>query len=312
MIIEHNKKMIIWQFTHKCNYNCSYCFLDKNHIFNFDYNKTIQKLKEIKGTWTVTLTGGEPLYSKDIKKIVEKIINETKHNLEIITNLSLPIEDLIPIINIAKKRLEKITTSLHLEYIDPKVFLKKLLALKEYTNKYGCSLVVNCVALKGDLKRRKSIGNIFKKNNINFILIPECNCFGHKNYYSKKEKKTIKKFGKTFGLFSINFKGRLCSAGKNYFVIDQNGDAHRCYSEINFTPEKSIGKAEDKKFNLFPEPKKCPYPLCMCETPYYMGLIEENPLIEESFMNHLANFLDKYIGVIGISLKKYTPNFITN
>jgi MoaA/NifB/PqqE/SkfB family radical SAM enzyme len=301
-------KEIVWQVTDSCNYNCSYCMVSKKDNHSDNYQETINKLKKLNGSWKITISGGEPFACKNFKSIITGIVNETNHNLVIITNFSYPVKEITEIIEFAKSRLKCLIISLHLEYVTPKEFLKKTLEIKEYTDKYGIYLQVNCVGIKEDLEKRDQIGQSFWKQGIKFNILPNKFSFNDEKNYSEKEKSMIKKNGETYGLSSTNFQGKKCLAGKNYFVINEFGDAYRCFSEESSCySSKSIGKGEDKEFKLYPKAKKCPYPSCNCEGPYYLGLMSN----KNSIYIKISDFkkrTDKFVGKIGIFIKKVNPD----
>jgi MoaA/NifB/PqqE/SkfB family radical SAM enzyme len=306
-----NVKEIVWQVTNSCNYNCSYCMVPKGNYNSDNYQETINKLKKLNGLWNITISGGEPFVCKNFKNMIKGIINETNHNLVIITNFSYPIKEITEIIEIAKSRLKSLIISLHLEYVKPEEFLKKTLKIKKYTDKYGIYLQVNCVGIKEDLERRDQIGQLFCKQGIKFNILPNKFSFNDENSYSEKEKCMIKKNGETYGLSSTNFQGKKCLAGKNYFVINEFGDAYRCFSEeISSYSSKSIGKHEDKEFKLYRKAKKCPYTSCTCEGPYYLELMNDKNQ-EGNFSMKISAFkktMDRNVGRIGIFIKKKNPS----
>jgi len=86
---EHQIKVVSWEVTRKCNFSCIHCY--NNSGPNFPYElplskcyKLIDRIKEVDSIETLIITGGEPLYRKDIEDIVkycrpkfEKLILQT-------------------------------------------------------------------------------------------------------------------------------------------------------------------------------------------------------------------------------------------
>ena len=297
------------QITKKCNYRCSYCSVQKEDREIEDYSGIIKKLGKLKDIWDIILIGCEPFTYGNLKDMVREIISKTNHNIVITTNFSAPPEKFIEIIDIAKERLKNLELSLHLEYVKPRVFLRKLMRLKQYSDRYNIKIGVKLVALKKDFKKRARIGRLFSKKGINFNLLPNKRFFGNTDYYSEKEKKIIRDFGQDFGFANIHFKGKICETGQRFFVIDTEGNA---YSEIFYNPsKKSIGKPENKKFKIHSKAIKCPYDSCLCETPYIFGMIHGTDAqmrqLRKNFFIQAKSPSDRIIGRFGLFLKKLNP-----
>jgi len=76
----------------------------------------------------------------------------------------------------------------------------------------------------------------------------------------------------------ISFKGSPCAAGKDYVVIDLNGEVYRCHTE-----KKHLGNIYKGGFNLLPEKQPCIAQVCSC--PYFgFKFATGNPTLIK--MNH--------------------------
>lgn len=86
-----------------CNLECSYCDTKwaNDKEVNFELLSADEVYNYIKSTGikNVTLTGGEPLFQKNIKELLEKLCYDKNLNIEIETNGSINIKEFISIVN---------------------------------------------------------------------------------------------------------------------------------------------------------------------------------------------------------------------
>ena len=87
-----------------CNLECSYCDTKwaNDKEVNFELLSADEVYNYIKSTGikNVTLTGGEPLFQKNIKELLEKLCYDKNLNIEIETNGSINIKEFISIVYI--------------------------------------------------------------------------------------------------------------------------------------------------------------------------------------------------------------------
>ncbi|MFR5388657.1 MAG: radical SAM protein [Eubacterium sp.] len=93
-----------------CNLNCSYCDTKWANEPACDYeelspDKICEYVSET-GIKNVTLTGGEPLLQKDIRSLVEKLLNKSDIRVEIETNGAV---DIAPLANAFSKEKLSLT-----------------------------------------------------------------------------------------------------------------------------------------------------------------------------------------------------------
>ena len=98
-----------------CNLNCSYCDTKWANEPACDYeelspDKICEYVSET-GIKNVTLTGGEPLLQKDIRSLVEKLLNKSDIRVEIETNGAV---DIAPLANAFSK--EKLSLTMAVSY----------------------------------------------------------------------------------------------------------------------------------------------------------------------------------------------------
>lgn len=86
-----------------CNLECSYCDTKwaNDKEVNFELLSADEVYNYIKSTGikNVTLTGGEPLFQKNIKELLEKLCYDKNLNIEIETNGSINLKEFISIVN---------------------------------------------------------------------------------------------------------------------------------------------------------------------------------------------------------------------
>ncbi len=204
-----------------------------------EWKSVIEKLKSIKDTFNICLTGGEPIYHPNIVEIVDGIAECNVGNIYLFTNFSHGVESYKKINN--SSLCYKI--SYHPEY-DKKFKKKKLLELKEANIRFEVVVMVN------DRKYIEETTELFKflvENDIsyNFSLLRKTNSYHP--IYIPKVIESYKKFVRNEDEDSLlvtydddtkeiihirdfqknNFKGFICES--RLFEIDNDGTfTHAC------------------------------------------------------------------------------------
>ncbi|PWI28920.1 hypothetical protein DI383_14270 [Flavobacteriaceae bacterium LYZ1037] len=91
-------KTLCWLITNKCNRSCSFCISKSSPIFKIEnYNSQIKLLIQIKkiGANKISISGGEPFVVKDLKKIIEFLI-EINMDYQVTTNSDFFIKKGVP------------------------------------------------------------------------------------------------------------------------------------------------------------------------------------------------------------------------
>ncbi|MFH1510282.1 MAG: radical SAM protein, partial [Candidatus Woesearchaeota archaeon] len=271
------KQIIDWEITNSCNYGCWYCGLknemaDSVHVDG--YEKVIEQLKKLPGVWEIIVYGGEPLIVDNISEILSSIIENTRHKIIIVTNLSPSVENLKKILDLPPDRA-RITASFHSDYVDQDAFFEKAVKVNSFLKVKGIKFEVVSVAIKDRLPKLLDFGRKLQRAGIPFELQPHRHkgCFVD---YSEEEQEFIAAQGRTFGLGDMNFKDRLCYAGVDYFVLGENGDCYRCYAAkvLGKNSDSYLGNISDGTFKPWNSPRKCIYERCQCITPYANNLVE--------------------------------------
>lgn len=117
-----------------CNLNCSYCDTKWANEPACDYEELspdeICEYVSETGIKNVTLTGGEPLLQKDIRSLVEKLLNKSDIRVEIETNGAV---DIAPLANAFSKEKLSLTMDYKLPSsgCEEKMLLSNMEALRK-------------------------------------------------------------------------------------------------------------------------------------------------------------------------------------
>ncbi|MEM7817189.1 MAG: hypothetical protein QXZ20_04710 [Candidatus Aenigmatarchaeota archaeon] len=223
-----------------CNYNCKYCLWNRFSPPEFksvyySYKDWIEVFSKFSPS-IFTITGGEPLLYKDIDLLIDNF--PSFHIISsLVSNLSVNLEKLI---NLKNKNF-RIMASFHPDMVKKETFFKNILLLKKAGFR---NITVNFVAYPSYLKEIPQLKNFFEKEKGIFFRV---DTFKDPNYnYTQEEvslvryykrKKIIAK-DRTEGYNFEDFSPKICSAGKNYFIIISNGNVYSCmegyyYSECS-------------------------------------------------------------------------------
>lgn len=276
--IKKEVKTVEWQIADKCNYRCSYCnakiwqsrypplvnsreFLDKLHKF-------------LRGGWLIHFGGyGEPFVYPEFLKIVKELVSRDYY-IGLVTNFSYPSRDILKFCEITKGKLLYFNASLHLEFVNPRSFLRKAIKIKEVL---GPLFGVSTVARKEKLPELIKVGEEFTENGIEFILQAEKIGRNYCDYSENEIAQITQKIGYTYAMAQENkFKGKECFAGKDYFILDNDGEAYCCnpyrgaYGNIaNKTMGYGyLGNILKGTFNLREKDIVCKLEICSCSTPW--------------------------------------------
>jgi len=263
-------KSISWSITKNCNYNCDYCISADRKFRKDKYPEPYSFLrgfkKYLKGSWIFYICGsGEPFLTPRFLDIIKELV-KNNHKLVIITNFSASVETLIHFSKIAGNNLIHLAASFHPDFKKDEVFLKKAIIINKILGNKRFS--VRVVVKKRKLIYLTNLGKKLKKNNISFFLKPmrinDENTYTQKTIdYNKKEWDLIKRFPlhNDENLSNINcYKGKKCWAGSMYFIIDEKGDAWRCYPAQKMRLSKDyLGNLINENFKLRNKATECLY-----------------------------------------------------
>lgn len=259
---------LCWHMNDLCNLRCEYCFFDyytkENPLVGRLNPKEIYAaFKNTGKNWHLFLGGGEPLLYPRFNELINLL--QQDHGIQISTNLfnknvksfANEVEPVnIYVINASLHVSEKNDTRMN-KFIDNYHLLKKK----------GFEIMVSYVTypplfnrIKDDFKRLKKEG-IEQVHPLTFQ-----GQYKGKTYpgnYTKKEMEIIRELTLepmellvTTG--KMNFKNKLCKAGKNYFYMETDGEVYKCASV-----RESCGNLFDNTFKPNESSLKCPVNQCM-------------------------------------------------
>ena len=228
--MKYKLKDIIWEFTCKCNKNCSFCG-SKDIIGNVDIpyetvDLIIQEIIQQKDLEFLTITGGEPAIDKSLPNIVNQfniekpdlkiriltnglflenkecisLLNHTNNGLGVSVNTQEDIKELDSLIKNAHEFKNKITMITNFGNHN----LNDFLYLREFSSNFGLWQVQ--LTIDDDLQlNQENINNLF-----NYLDITE-----------NKNTQIIR---------ADNFNDLPCSAGKESCSITYKGEIIPCLS----------------------------------------------------------------------------------
>ena len=275
--------VVSWNMNTSCNYRCSYCtqrFLDDRGRRARDVPRFVEAFTALPGSWEVKLSGGEPFVHPDLVALVASL---ARHRMvvSVVTNLSLPRPALLAFLDAAGDRLGVFSASLHLEYVgDPGEDKRDTLAgfidrchLVRQRLPHGASLCVTCVATRANLPRLADLRARFAAEDITFKIQPEKQDRDVVAYSASERAQLLALGGHNLtGKIAHDFHGQPCWAGARYFIVDDRGQAYRCYPARRKRRE-SLGNLLDGSFKLAAGAAPCDYSYCNCTVPIERGMM---------------------------------------
>ena len=291
-------KFIDFIITQNCTYKCAYCSQSKKEASSKQaadkktINSFLNFLSKIDNDFEITITGGEAILHPDFYYIIKEIKN-LNFKINLISNLSFPLEVYQGIFNILEDNLNKFDISCHLDEIKNfNNFLDKLddfIKLKPPSTKV--KLLIPIYNIDEAKKEKIKQLEIFGKNN------------GIEFEYQKIRFLTTYLDNEEEYPFNIppQSYGKYCYSGCYSCVIYPNGKAYRCYSS-RFIKSNYLGNINDYNFKLNKDKQICTFKCCTCPKPvlYEQLTNEENHFLAN--LTVLNNFL--YFPIMLIKNKK--------
>ncbi len=271
---------ISWNINTACNYRCSYCtqrFKEDRGRWSRDTPAFLAAFARLPGRFEIKLSGGEPFVHPTLLELVAGI-TELGHRVSIVTNFSAPRERLAAFVEAARGRVGVFSCSLHLEYVDdvPAFVDKARWLQRELTARHDATLPaphvnVTTVATRAALPRLESLAAQF--GDVTFKVQPEKQDRDVVEYDADASA-LLQKLGghNRTGELVHRFEGRPCWAGARYFILDDAGEAFRCYPARRYRVER-MGSFLDPAFRLGDEPSPCRYATCNCTVPIARGMM---------------------------------------
>lgn len=271
--------VVSWNMNTSCNYRCSYCtqrFIEDRTQWARDLPRFVAAFGRLPGDWEIKLSGGEPFRHPDFLGLVAALVAQGRR-VSVVTNLSAPEDVITEYVRLTSARPGILSASLHLEYVDPDVFLARF---RRVTQAHEGSSCVTCVATRANLPRLAALRSLFAPTP--FKIQPE-KLDRDVIDYSDAELDTLELLGghNNTGMVAPSFLGRPCWAGSRYFVVDHRGECFRCYparrQRSGLADGGKLGNLLDATFSLRFDAQSCRYTYCNCTIPRDRGMVRGEP-----------------------------------
>lgn len=264
--------VISWNMNTLCNYRCSYCtqrFLDDRKQWARDLPAFIEAFSRLPGDWELKLSGGEPFQHPGFLGAV-RALAAAGRRISVVTNLSASPDTLAAFAEATAARPGLLSASLHLEYVEPAVFIEKLATFQRL---HRGGVVATVVASAANLPRLEGLVADLEAAGLTLKVQPE----KHDRdviAYTPEQRALLTRLGghNRTGLVEPSFLGQPCWAGARYFIVDHRGEAWRCYPARRRRSER-LGNVLDGSLRLDNAPRPCTYDYCNCTVPPERGMV---------------------------------------
>lgn len=272
--------VVSWNVNTTCNYRCSYCtqrFKDDRGRWAEDTPRFLAGFARLPGRWEIKLSGGEPFVHPTLNEIVRGLARQG-HRISIVTNFSASRDKLLAFVDAAEGRVGVFSCSLHLEYVDDVAafadkarWLQRELDARRDPSLPAPHVNVTTVATKEALPRLDALAATF--DDVPFKVQPEKQDRDVVPYDDDARALLLRHGGHNqTGEIEHRFEGRPCWSGARYFILDDLGEAFRCYPARRYKVER-MGSFLDPSFRLDDEAKPCRYATCNCTVPIARGMM---------------------------------------
>jgi hypothetical protein len=274
--------VVSWNINTSCNYRCSYCtqrFKDDRGRWSRDTPRFLEAFGRLPGRWEIKLSGGEPFVHPTLLDIVAGLAR-LGHRISVVTNFSAAPEKLSAFVAAAAGRVGIFSASLHLDYVDDAgafadkaVWLAGELRAAADPSLPAPSVCVTSVATRAALPRLPALAATFRARGVVFKVQPEKQDREVIDYAPDEEEAILALGGHNLtGLVRHAYAGRPCWSGARYFILDDAGEAFRCYPARRRKIER-MGSFLSPSFQLGDDARPCLYALCNCTVPIARGMM---------------------------------------
>jgi len=295
---EYGKNNVYWVISDACNYRCHYCFTQSKNPSGADPLLIVDNFKtKLEGKWDFILSGGEPFIQKDFFKIVEKLTAlEQLNKIFIHTNFSASPEKIVKFLRMTQGKLSVFFASLHLDFVKPADFFKKITLVEKSFPDFKKHLLVNLTTAAESLSFLENLKKSFFEKGIQLLTTPQLRPDLNFIKYSKKEIVFLKQLNKRYNLpeltglsmacgqyglesSRVDFKGRKCFAGCQSFFINPYGDTYSCVAASR-AKKNSLGNILKNDFKLNKKGTKCSFNSCHYPVSYEQYFWQPNKKIK--------------------------------
>jgi MoaA/NifB/PqqE/SkfB family radical SAM enzyme len=277
--------VVSWNINTACNYRCSYCtqrFKDDRGRWTVDTERFLRAFGRLEGRWEIKLSGGEPFVHPTLLEIVRGLAS-LGHRIGVVTNFSASRDKLLAFADAAEGRVSVVSCSLHREYVedihafaDKAAWFRSELLRLRVPDLPTPSLHVTTVATRSRLPELESLRDVFAARDLIFKVQPEKQQRDVIDY-SPEERAELLRFGghNLTGEIAPSFRGEPCLAGARYFILDDLGEAFRCWPARRRKTER-LGNFLDETFRLFESARPCAYDYCNCSVPISRNMVRRS------------------------------------
>jgi MoaA/NifB/PqqE/SkfB family radical SAM enzyme len=233
---------IVWDVNTFCNYNCPYCYREKEirkHEHPAVGRRSPQEIKNCfdhtKREWLILISGGEPFFYPNFIELMGELTKG--HYVQISTNLSSPsVYEFAE--RISPERVMVVCASLHIvQHEEIKNAYDEFVDKCLHLQKKGFALVVAYVTYPNLFTRmRKDFEKLRAAGIDEMRVLTFRGKYEGKVYpgaYTKEQLALINEFAIEGCELDIaknetRWRGCNCDAGCTYFRMDCNGDLYRC------------------------------------------------------------------------------------
>ena len=283
--------VVSWNMNTTCNYRCSYCtqrFLDDRQRWARDvpaFLAAFGALPDQTGVpWEIKLSGGEPFLHPGFVDVVRGLA-ERNLFISVVTNFSridkagADDDDVDAFLDAAGDSLRVLSCSLHLEFANVERFNARAVRAQGRLPPQA-SLVVTCVASQQNLNRLQDLQQSFAEVGVRFKVQPEKQD-REIVAYDDDGVALLRLLGGHNGTGHIahDYGGQPCWAGARYFIVDDLGEAFRCYPARRYRVER-LGNVVDGTLRLQDAAAPCRYRSCNCTVPIARGMMPTSAVID--------------------------------
>lgn len=278
--------VVSWNVGTACNYRCTYCTQrdkgDRTRLAE-ETERFLASFARLPGRWEVKLSGGEPFVHPRLDELVAGLA-ALGHRISVVTNLSASCERLASFVEAARGRVGVFSASLHLPYVpDLEAFVAKARFVEERLDAAADpslprpSLSVTTVATREALPAIPSLARRLADAGLTFKVQPEKQN-SRVIAYTDEERAILLSLGghNRTGEIDHRYLGRPCWAGACSMILDDRGEAWRCYPARKARRDR-LGSFLDEGFRLPSGPTPCTYETCYCTVPIARGMMPRSP-----------------------------------
>jgi len=267
-----------WQVAGACNYDCSYCIQSRRYRVGrpraAQLDAAIDFFAGLPGSWEIKCSGGEafahPLF---MERVVPGLMERTPHAISALTNFSASRRDLMRFARMTYGRLGVFSASLHLEFVDAAAFAEKAAWFVDMLAP-GARFVVNQVVLPGREDEAAACREALQARELRWF--PQLYKVRGRVVDYPDPARLRRLIGDAPGPRQANlapsYRGRMCWAGVDYFVVDKDGGAWSCRTAKR-GGEGYLGCVFDGGARRWLAASACPYDVCPCTVPANRGMI---------------------------------------